>query len=686
VSSQLVRAAADADADAPVNYARDIQPILADNCYFCHGPDGSHRKADLRLDTLDPKLGPFAKRDGYEVLKPGSLDDSVLISRITSDDPDVHMPPPNANRHLTEKQIALIKRWVEQGAKWGKLWSLEVPKRPDVPEDQTLKRRAWPRNPIDRFILARLEKEGIEPSDEAPKETLIRRVTLDLTGLPPTTQEVDAFLADTSGDAYEKVVDRLLASPGYGEHMAWEWMDLARYADTNGYQNDPTRTMWPWRDWVAAALNRNLPYDQFATWQLAGDLLRGATPEQRLASGFNRNHPYNGEGGRIAEETRVENVLDRADTTATAFLGLTMGCAKCHDHKYDPIAQKEYYSFYAYFNQCSETGEGKYVSEGNVAPTMTVASPEQQARLAELKRAVKNAEAALAAELPKVQAKQKAWEESARYEKGWIVATPASAKSTAGATMKVQEDSSVLVTGADPDTDVHEVVLRTDLPKLTAIRIEPMSDESLPHQGPGRSELGNFVLTEVEASLVPLSGEKKQPTPLKFSAADATFAQGGFDIERAIDGDAKTGWAVLNVPEKNKLQGVFRFAEPVTVSPGGAEIRVKLHYGAAEHKHHTMGRFRLALTDGAGGTIGVTKALATAPQERTDAQKKKLTDFFRKRMATELKSLNDAVAAAKKAQADFEAPFPKFMLMDDATPRETHLRVNGSYDKPADKV
>ena len=378
---------------ANVNFTREIQPILADNCYSCHGPDRNKRKAELRWDSLDPKEGPFAPRDGYKIVVPGDLENSVLIMRITSDDDEVRMPPPKSHRHVTPEQVELIKKWVAQGAKWGKHWSLEVPKRPALP---VVKDSTWARNPIDHFLLAKLEKEGLTPSAEASRETLIRRVTLDLTGLPPTLAEVDAFLADKSADAYAKVVDRLLASPRYGERMVWEWLAAARYADTNGYQGDPTRTMWPWRDWVIRAMNENLPYDQFITWQIAGDLIPNATQDQQLASAFNRNHAFNGEGGRIPEETRVENVMDRTDTTGTVFLGLTVGCAKCHDHKFDPIAQKEYYALSAYFNRSSETGGFEYVNGGNVKPVMEVKTIAQAMEQAALKKAVKQAQNRLA--------------------------------------------------------------------------------------------------------------------------------------------------------------------------------------------------------------------------------------------------------------------------------------------------
>jgi hypothetical protein len=387
-----------------IDFQRDVQPVLADNCYLCHGPDGGRRKADLRLDMLDPKLGPFAPRDGYSIIAPGDLENSVLVMRITSDDPDVHMPPPDSKRHLTAAQIELIKKWIAQGAKWGKHWSLVPPRRPALPE---IKGGGWVRNPIDRFIFARLEREGITPSPEASKETLIRRVTLELTGLPPTPAEVDSFLADSSTDAYEKVVDRLLASPRYGERMVWEWLDLARYADTNGYQGDATRTMWPWRDWVVKALNANMPFDQFAIRQLAGDLIpqwRGieepapndrptARDEDRLATAFLRNHMINGEGGRIPAENRVEYVMDQSETVSTAFLGLTVGCARCHDHKFDPITQKDYYALFAFFNNMPVDGAD---GSGQAKPILDMATAEQRKQADQLTAAAKKRSRAVA--------------------------------------------------------------------------------------------------------------------------------------------------------------------------------------------------------------------------------------------------------------------------------------------------
>jgi hypothetical protein len=381
----LFLAAAARAADAPIDFTRQIQPILSDNCYKCHGPDSAKREGDLRLDTLDPKLGPFAPRKEGAVLVAGRPAESELIKRITSTDPDDHMPPADSKRALTAQQVKLITQWVEQGAKWGKHWSLVPPVKGELPKVSDEK---WCRNSIDRFVLARLEKEGLRPSREADKRQLIRRVTLDLTGLPPTPEEVEAFVADRSNDAYEKVVDRLLASPRYGERMVWEWLDIARYADTNGYQGDATRTMWPWRDWAIKAFNENMPFDQFTVKQIAGDQLPVATSDDKLATGFLRNHMINGEGGRIPEENRVDYVLDQTETVGTTWLGLTVGCARCHDHKFDPITQKDYYALSAFFNQTPVDGNG---GDPQTPPVIDFMTAEQVKRVMELQGAVNQA-------------------------------------------------------------------------------------------------------------------------------------------------------------------------------------------------------------------------------------------------------------------------------------------------------
>jgi hypothetical protein len=406
-SHGVVRAADDA---SKIQFNRDIRPILSDACYTCHGPAKSTRKANLRFDTKD---GAFADLGGYHAIVPGQPDKSELWKRVTAANVKDRMPPAKTGKQLSQDQVDRLRRWIEQGATWQEHWSLIPPTRPELP---AVKGKAWPHNAIDRFILARLERENLPPSPPASREALIRRVTFDLTGLPPTVAEVDAFLADSSPRAYEKVVDRLLASPRYGERMVLDWLDAARYADTNGYQTDGTRAMWPWRDWVIDALNKNMPFDQFTIEQLAGDLLPGATVPQKIATGFHRNHMLNGEGGRIAEESRVEYVVDRVETTATVWLGLTAGCGRCHDHKYDPISQKEFYQLYAYFNNIAETG-GVDRRNSTAAPVLELPTPEQKSKLDALRKDAAKTDGELKSLTDTLLTGQEAWEREVAGEK-----------------------------------------------------------------------------------------------------------------------------------------------------------------------------------------------------------------------------------------------------------------------------
>ncbi len=364
-----------------VDFNFHVRPILSDKCFSCHGPDDRARKGGLSLHT---KEGAFAVLpSGHRAVVPGRTGRSELVRRILSTDPAVLMPLPSSHLVLNEVEKAILVRWIEQGATWTPHWAFVAPTKPSVPDGEDL---AALSNPIDRFVRAGLRGTGLSPSAEASRETLLRRVSMDLTGLPPTLDEIDAFLADTSPRAFETVVDRLLASPAYGERMAVDWLDLARYADSHGYQDDGMRSMSPWRDWVIAAFNRNMPFDQFITWQLAGDLLPNATTEQRLATAFNRNHMQSQEGGIVSEEYRVEYVADRVDTFGTAFLGMTVQCARCHDHKYDPILQKDYFRLFAFFNNVNETGQIPY--SGMPSPTVTITTPEADETLAMLRAAM----------------------------------------------------------------------------------------------------------------------------------------------------------------------------------------------------------------------------------------------------------------------------------------------------------
>ena len=363
--------------EAAVDFARQVRPILSANCFQCHGPDEKHRKADLRLDV---RKGAFADLGGYYAIVPGKPDESELYLRLIEEDSVSRMPPPKSHKSLTADEIDLIRRWIEQGAKWKDHWAFVPPKRPPLP---AVRNQTWPRNPIDYFILARLEREGLEPAAEADRRTWIRRVTLDLTGLPPTPAEVHAFLADRSPEAYERVVDRLLRSPHYGEHMARYWLDAARYGDTHGLHLDNYREMWPYRDWVIQAFNSNMPFDQFTLEQLAGDLLPNATLDQKIASGFNRTHVTTSEGGSIAEEVYVRNVVERVEGFGTVFLGMTIGCARCHEHKFDPVSQKEFYQLFAFFNNLD--GNPLDGNRKDPPPVVQVPLPGREQRLAEVR-------------------------------------------------------------------------------------------------------------------------------------------------------------------------------------------------------------------------------------------------------------------------------------------------------------
>jgi Protein of unknown function (DUF1549)/Protein of unknown function (DUF1553)/Concanavalin A-like lectin/glucanases superfamily/Planctomycete cytochrome C len=388
-----------------IDFNRDIRPILSDKCFACHGPDAPNKKIKLRLDSEAAATADLGK--GRRAIVPADPERSEVVRRITASDELMRMPPVYSGHKLTNTEIDLIIEWIKQGAQWQKHWSFIPPLKPELPQ---VKNRSWPKNAIDYFVLERLEREGLAPSPEADRAALIRRLSFDLTGLPPSLEEIDAFINDRSADAYEKVVDRLLSSSRYGERMAFRWLDAARYADTNGYQIDGNRDAWRWRDWVIESFNRNMPFDRFVIEQLAGDLLPNATLDQKIATAFNRNHRINAEGGIVPEEYRIEYVVDRVDTTSTVFMGLTMGCARCHNHKYDPFTQKEYYQLSAYFNSIDEDGHS--FDQGNSPPWIAAPTRDQQRRLSQFKQEIGQAEDQIDLLSKKSAAMQRSWEQS----------------------------------------------------------------------------------------------------------------------------------------------------------------------------------------------------------------------------------------------------------------------------------
>ncbi|MHA3772985.1 PSD1 and planctomycete cytochrome C domain-containing protein [Verrucomicrobiota bacterium sgz303538] len=548
-----------------VDFLRDVRPILSAYCFKCHGPDEKARKAELRLDVREEALKEA--ESGAKAIVPGKPNESELVARILSDDRDEVMPPPQTKHELTASQKETLKKWVATGAEYRPHWAFVPPNEVPPPE---VKRADWPKNPIDRFVLARLEQEGLSPSAEADKYALCRRVYLDVIGLPPTPEEADAFVNGASPDAWERLVDKLLASPHYGERWARRWLDLARYADTNGYEKDRTRNIWPYRDWVIRALNADMPFNEFTIKQLAGDMLPGATQDDLIATGFHRNTMLNEEGGIDPLEFRFNAMVDRVSTTGTTWLGLTVGCAQCHTHKYDPILHKDYYQLMAFLNNADE-------------PELDLDSPDREASCQ------RNREQA-AKLLTQLSDK---WPLDSTMR--WETPKPVTFSSEKGETPKLMDDNSVLFSGVNPETDTYTFVIETDATSLDQLRLEALTDPALPAKGPGRVQHGNFVLSELLVTAEPKNNSGKSST-VKIVSAHADVEQSGFPVSSAFDGQETTGWAVHDNKSKATLNtpktAMFRFEKPIGFS-GGTRFTIKLvqAYG----KQHTIGRVRLSL-------------------------------------------------------------------------------------------
>jgi mono/diheme cytochrome c family protein len=626
--------------DGKVQFARDVEPILQLACLDCHG--AAKHRANLRLDTQMMALKGGAHGPA---LVPGKAAQSLIMQHIEGLNGKKRMPMGRAP--LTDAQVKILKTWIDSGANWPATstiasaaqtthWSFVKPKRPDLPQ---VKNIGWCRNPIDYFVLANLEKKGLKPSPEADKVTLIRRVSLDLIGLPPTPAEVDAFVADDSPEAYDHLVNRLLASPHYGERWGRHWLDLAHYADTNGYEKDNPRSIWPYRDWVINALNRDMTFDQFVIDQYAGDMLPGATADEKIATGFLRNTMFNEEGGIDREEFRFKSIVDRVQTTGTALLGLTVHCAQCHNHKFDDISQKEYYQFFALLNNADE-------------PTFNVPDPQIDQQRREIQEKIDAVRAGYASQFPDHDATIQ-WEPL----KPNVFAT-----SSPGGWLMLEPDHSLLATGKVPETDRYTIQADANLDGVVAFKLEALTDPSLPQKGPGRAgkdNNGNFVLSQfkVEQANIPKKAalqrglQPPQSTRIAIDHADADYSQPDYDVSKSIDDYFDKGWAIGGREGFNQpVSAVFHTSEKLA---GRKRLTISL---LQKYKNHTLGKFRLSI-----GRLKVVPTTQPASQRREQFLVEKL-DEWEKSIAP--KCVNWSVLAPRKFERGGQATITR--LPDDS--------------------
>jgi Protein of unknown function (DUF1553)/Protein of unknown function (DUF1549)/Concanavalin A-like lectin/glucanases superfamily/Planctomycete cytochrome C len=713
-----------------IEFNQDIRPILSDKCFTCHGPDKARRMMNLRFDV---EAG--AKQDlggGQFAIVPGDPAKSLMIQRITATDPARRMPPVSSGRTLTEHEIALIRAWIEQGAKWEKYWAFVPPKRPELPKVNDTQ---WPRSAIDYFVLQRLEQEGLKPSPEADRATLIRRVTLDLTGLPPSPAEMDAFVSDKSPDAYEKVVDRLLQSPRYGERMASPWLDAARYADSNGYLGDRERRMWRWRDWVIDAFNRNMPFDQFTIDQLAGDLLPNATLDQKIATGFNRNHRITNEGGIIPEEYLVEYSVDRVDTTATTFLGLTLGCARCHDHKYDPFSQKEYYQLFSYFDNIPESGMG--VRVGNSPPFIKAPTAEQQAQLKKLNEELKAAQEWLAKLQP--ESAEREWEKTVtasklpdwapsrgligRYALDGDLANQVSQGKDGKTAATVQAGEAAFVPGRigqamDFDGKRFIETAKGDqfdqLGDLGYFAKDPLANEKLDDA----FTLAVWIYpTSGTGAIVTQAQDNPNPngTGLYLKDGKVQFYKVVNWVEN--DGVRVESEAPLELNQWHHLMVSYagtRVAAGVHIYVDGVEQKFRTLLDELNGDKAGILPFRIGAGGGAGnrfhGRIDevrvygrvlsaeeaailadprpISEIGAMALDQRSPADKEKILAYFVENAASaEIREAGQRIIQDQARLEEFYEDIPTVMVMEEmAKPREAHVLLRGAYDQPGEKV
>ena len=677
-----------------VEFNRDIRPLLSENCFFCHGPDKNKRKADLRLDTAEGLVGKEGMK-GTAV--PGKPDESELFRRITSNDPEMKMPPHDSGKSLTVRDVALLKKWIEQGAKYEGHWAFLPIKRSAAPEIRNPKLET--RDEIDRFVLDALSQQGLKlkPSSEADRVTLIRRLSFDLIGLPPTPQEVDAFVKDTSADAYEKLVDRLLQSPHYGERLAMWWLDLVRYADTVGYHGDQDMSVSPFRQYVIESFNANKRFDQFTIEQLAGDLMPNPTREQLIASGYNRLGMMSAEGGVQDKEYLAKYIAERVRNATGTWLGITLGCAECHDHKFDPLTQRDFYRFEAFFADIQERGLYSGANaDGNWGPFVKVPNSDQEAALKMLDQEIADAKKVLETSTPELVAAQAAWEKS---QVAWTLLKPESITSAEGVTLTAKDDGSILASGKNPATDNYTLVVKNPPTGITALRLEVLPDDSLPKKGPGRAGNGNFVLSEFTVKQV--VGETIEEN-IALQNATATYEQTGaaennpykkWAVAAAIDGDEKGktwGWAIM---EKVGQPQVAVFETVSDIAGGeGSSLTISLLQNL-DNPQHTIGRFRLSATTaprpiraGDAPPPNISALLAIAADQRNDAQKNELAAYYRS-IAPTLDGARKHLADRENARKDLDARIPSTLITASVQPRMVRVLKRGNWmDESGEQV
>ncbi|MEY3227303.1 MAG: hypothetical protein RLZZ536_1922 [Planctomycetota bacterium] len=666
-----------------VEFNRDIRPILSDNCFFCHGPDKNKRQADLRLDT---EAGLLGTAGGAGPVIPGQPDDSPLLQRILTSDPETHMPPPATGKVLTDQQIQLLRRWIQQGGRYEGHWAF-LPLAAEAAGGSDHSPAAVAAK-IDHYIDNSLQSAGMQAVQPADRITLIRRLSFDLLGLPPTPEETAAFVADQSPDAVQKLVDRLLESQHFGERMAVWWLDLVRYADSVGYHGDQEVSVSPFRQYVIQSFNANKPFDQFTVEQLAGDLLPEATLEQKIASGYNRLGMMSAEGGVQDREYLAKYIAERVRNASGTWLGITLGCAECHDHKFDPFTTKDFYRFEAFFADIRERGLYSGAnSDGNWGPFVKVPTAEQSAQLDALSVRIAELQQVLNTPTPELAAAQLAWEQT---QQPWTPLTPDSMQALSGTQLKTRADGAILATGPNPATETYTLQFSKLPAGVTALRIEVLPDDSLPQKGPGRAGNGNFVLSELTATVQTAAGG--QPVPLQ--NATATYEQTGaaganpygrWAVAAAIDADARGrtwGWAVMEQVGRSQT-AVFETATDLTL-PEGAVLSLVLDQNL-DNPGHNIGCFRvfastaprpLKASEAIPAEIAVLVAIPSA--ERSEQQTKTLAAWYRS-TAPQLQAEREQLAAAEKERAGIESALPSTLITESVAPRMVRILPRGNW-------